>query len=1079
MSHATLTQPGDSDQNLLFGVLALQADLIDESQFVEACTICAGRKSVLLADFLLERGWISERDRRDVERLMERKLKRHNNDLKASLAAACDAARHSLAAVNGKANPAESQAPDAAAPVEETGPYVAPRRDRYRLNRIHASGGIGRVWLAYDGELHREVALKELRPDRREGADYATRFIREARITGQLEHPGIVPVYELNPRASTGQPFYVMRFIKGRTLSQAIDHYHCRASGEAHAVEFRSLLNTFVELCNAVAYAHSRGVIHRDIKGSNVVLGDFGEVIVLDWGLAKLVGREHDEEAPITLGPDTPASDTQAGAVIGTPAYMAPEQAQGRADLVGPRSDIYSLGAVLYEILTGQPPYTGKDKTEILRRVREEDPQRPGTLRPVAPALEAVCLTALARQPERRYASARELAAEIENWLADEPVRVWREPVSVRAGRWARRHKPILTAAAALLVTAVVALAVSTALVLHEKGKTESALVDANNNYEEMKRQRTRAETNATTAQEQRAAAVHARRRAESNLRQACEAVDLMLTRVSEDPDLLAYEPRMEQVRSRLLQDALAFYQQFLEEHGDDQEVRAETVRAARRTANILQELGRHTEAAAHYDQAIALCGQLRSEFSTAAAYQQELAGIHNSLGILYRATGKVEEAEAEYGKAVALKRQLINAHPDVAVFRAELANSLHNQCALLRELGRTESALNVNGEALRLRRELVEVFPQEPTYRHNLGKDLNLLALLLDDQGNPIDEEAICREALEQLQKLAHEYPHVPQYRQTLALTHMNLGILLRKLGRADEGEKELRESLSERTKLADSFPGIPAYRSEQARTCSSLALALIELKRTDEAKTVAEKGVALQRQLVNDYRHVPAFRNEQALGRLHYGYVLYSCGEQRQAEVVWKEALDGGEKLVGEHPLVPDYHLHLAGLYGELAVIHLRHKELPRARRCVEQAITSSHAALKLNPGHYTNRDLLRRLWQLLLRVVQESHDHKALAATSEEWYRTDADGPRDLYVAGRYLSRCAYLADGDESLAADQRKEAAGRYGARAVEMLQAAVRQGFTDGKQLKNDPYLDLLRNREDFKALQAMLDKGR
>ena len=204
MSHATPTQPPDPDRNLLFGVLALQADLIDESQFVEACRLCVGRKSVLLADLVLERGWITDHDRRDVDRLVDRKLKRHHNDIHASLAAACDAARQSLAAVNGQATTAESKAPNDADPVEETGPYVPPRRDRYRLNRLHASGGIGRVWLAYDGELRREVALKELRPDRQDGTEYATRFIREARITGQLEHPGIVPVYELNPRPRPG-----------------------------------------------------------------------------------------------------------------------------------------------------------------------------------------------------------------------------------------------------------------------------------------------------------------------------------------------------------------------------------------------------------------------------------------------------------------------------------------------------------------------------------------------------------------------------------------------------------------------------------------------------------------------------------------------------------------------------------------------------------------------------------------------------------------------------------------------------------------------------------------------------------
>ena len=871
-----------------------------------------------------------------------------------------------------------------------------------------------------------------------------------------------------------------MRFIKGRTLSEAIEQHHSRSPSEATTVKFRGLLNAFVEMCNAVAYAHSRGIIHRDIKGSNVVLGDFGEVIVLDWGLAKVVGRQHDEEAPITLGyDDTLATDTQAGAVVGTPAYMAPEQAQGRADRVGPLSDVYSLGAVLYEILTGQPPFTGKDKSEILRRVIEGAPLPPHTLRPVASPLEAVCLKALAREPKQRYASARELAGEIEHWLADEPVRAWREPVSVRAGRWARRHKPMLTAAAALLVTAVVALGVSTVLVLREKGRTEAALVDANNNYEEMKRQRTLAETNFNTAKVQREAAVQARRRAETNLRQACEAVDLMLTRVSEDPDLLAYEPHMEQMRRRLLQDALAFYQLFLEEHGEDTEVRAETVRAARRAANILQELGRHAEAIPLYTQAIDLCKQLRNEFPTDAAYQQELAGIHNSLGILYRATGQFEKAEAEYGQAVALKRQLADAHPKEVVYWAELANTLHNQFALLRELGHTESALKANGEALRLHGELAEAYPQEPTYRHNLGKDLNLLGLLLDDQGNPIDEEAVCREALKKQQQLVDENPLVPQYRQTLALTHMNLGILLRKLDRPNEGEKELRASLDLRTQLADDFPGIPAYRNEQARVCGSLAIALVALKRTDEAKTVAEKGLTLQKQLALDYAHVPAFRNELSLARLHYGYALYFCGEKKQAEAVWKEALDGAQKLVGEYPLVPDYQNSLAVMYVEVAEIHREHKELAEARRCVEQALASSHAALKLNPGHFSFRMLLQEAWQVRLSVLEDLHDHKALADAAEEWHRTDASGFRDTYVAARYLSRCAFLADSDERLAADKRKEMAGRYAERAVEVLQAAVRQGFADGKQLKKDPYFDLLRNRDDFTALQAELDKGR
>ena len=164
--------------------------------------------------------------------------------------------------------------------------------ERYSLTRLHASGGIGRVWLARDSAFGRDVALKELRPERTALATHRTRFLQEARITGQLEHPGIVPVYELALRPDDQQPFYTMRFIRGRTLSEAARGWHqARVHTQAGMVDLVPLLNAFVTVCNTIAYAHSRGVIHRDLKGENVVLGDFGEVVVLDWGLAKLIGR--------------------------------------------------------------------------------------------------------------------------------------------------------------------------------------------------------------------------------------------------------------------------------------------------------------------------------------------------------------------------------------------------------------------------------------------------------------------------------------------------------------------------------------------------------------------------------------------------------------------------------------------------------------------------------------------------------------------------------------------------------------------------------------------------------------------
>ena len=362
-----------------------------------------------------------------------------------------------------------------------TADFVPESRARYTLTRLHATGGIGRVWVARDGDLGRDVALKELQPERAGNAVFSKRFVHEARITGQLEHPGIVPVYELVQGSDDQQQFYTMRFIKGRTLSDAARVYHLeRAAGKADHLEQITLLNAFVGVCNAVAYAHSRGVIHRDLKGQNVVLGDFGAVIVLDWGFAKVVGDpEEGTEVPALVLDGAPDQTVQ-GQVIGTPAYRAPEQAMGRLDLIDRRTDVYGLGAMLYGILTGQAPFTGSDTQEVLRKVREEEPPPPHRVSNGVPAaLEAVCLRALAKKPGERYNSASDLAREVQRWLADEPVAAYREGLAARLGRWARRHKPVVAGAAVLVTTAVAALVVGLWLIGQEQAQTARVEAEA------------------------------------------------------------------------------------------------------------------------------------------------------------------------------------------------------------------------------------------------------------------------------------------------------------------------------------------------------------------------------------------------------------------------------------------------------------------------------------------------------------------------------------------------------------------------------------------------------------------------
>ena len=479
-----------SDRNLLFGILALQMDFVTRDALIEAMHAWVMDKGRLLSEVLVRQGALDAATHALLDALVARHLELHHGDPAESLRAlsslgsaradlervADDELRESLALVSrpGPPGPPTRVEDSTGTPSTVTAP-LAPAGQRFRVLRPHARGGLGEVFVAHDDELSREVALKEIQARFADDPNSRARFLMEAEVTGRLEHPSIVPVYGLGTYAD-GRPYYAMRFVKGDSLHDAIKRFHQpgAAAGDPgdRALALRQLLGRFLDVCNAVAYAHSRGVLHRDLKPGNILLGPFGETLVVDWGLARVMGEGtgHPADGTARVRPTLHegGQPTQMGAVVGTPAYMSPEQAEGRLDRLGPASDVYSLGATLYHLLTGQAPFRG-ETGELLTKVARGDFAPPRRLLPTVPrALEAVCLKAMALSPADRYASPRDLAADVEHWLADEPVAACRERLAERAWRWMRRRRALVGILAAgtlaILITTVIALVLTDGL---------------------------------------------------------------------------------------------------------------------------------------------------------------------------------------------------------------------------------------------------------------------------------------------------------------------------------------------------------------------------------------------------------------------------------------------------------------------------------------------------------------------------------------------------------------------------------------------------------------------------------------
>jgi tetratricopeptide (TPR) repeat protein len=654
------------------------------------------------------------------------------------------------------------------------------------------------------------------------GPQALARFQIEAEAVASLHHPNIVQVYEVGEHDQC--PYLALEYVDGGSLDRQLNRKPQPVQEAAALVE---------TLARAIHVAHLRGIIHRDLKPANVLLAARGLAAesakpqaaipkITDFGLAKRLEGE---------------SQTFSGSVLGTPSYMAPEQALGKQNDVGPHSDVYSLGAILYECLTGQPPFRGDSPVETLTLVQTVKVRPPSQVRkePLPRDLETICLKCLQRETGRRYVSAEELADDLKRFLNREPIKARPAGRVERLVMWARRRP----AAAGLVVVSILALATLAAVGFWSHLRIRAA-----------------------------------RDRAERRSELARAAIDDMYTQVAEQ--WLGDEPLQDKLQYEFLMKALRLYEQLAEEDDNDPALRHETGKAQFRMGQIFRQLGRNQEAEKAYDRALDIQKQLLEHEPDDRDFRRDLANTFNWRGELLRTTNRPQVAREDFQQAMRLQKQLAEKYPDKPVYRHKLALSLNNHGLVLAE-SEPKAAQHDYEEAIDLLRKVIDERRDDPGPQQDQARAYLNLGVLLDSKGSYPEAGTAYNQAIQRLDALHRQNQHKPEYRFELAVALNNLGNLQsQRLHQLEEAQKTFDAARIHLERLVGDFPSRPRYREELANAFNGLGALEFEKKRYREAESPWLKATELFAKLVADapgtvqylYRNGMAHGN---LGLLH----------------------------------------------------------------------------------------------------------------------------------------------------------------------------------------------------------------
>jgi serine/threonine protein kinase len=963
---------------------------------------------------------------------------------------------------------------------ERPGTVIGP----YKLMEQIGEGGMGLVFVAEQQQpVRRKVALKVIKPGM-DTRQVIARFEAERQALALMDHPNIAKVLDAGETAG-GRPYFVMELVKGVPITEFCDQ---------NQVPIRQRLELFVSVCQAVQHAHQKGIIHRDLKPSNVlVMSHDGKPVVkvIDFGVAKAIDQQLTDKTIYT----------QLSLMVGTPLYMSPEQA-GQSGLdVDTRSDIYSLGVLLYELLTGTTPFdkgrlheVGYD--EMRRIIREEEPPKPSTrLSTLGQAattistqrqsdprrlsqflrgdLDWIVMRALAKDRTERYATAKEFADDVVRFLDDRPVQARPPTWPDRLRKWARRHKSLVRAAAALATLAVVALAVG-ALLLSVKNQ-ELALANVQESQ--------------------------ARAQADTNFELAKESINEFVASVTEDRHL-QMRGELHDLRRKLLASAVPFLEKLVQQKPGVEAIEVQRAWAYGRLGGVRQQMGEVTQALADAEAMQAILEQLAHDHPATTAYRRDLARAHTNRGAYLKELHRAEEALAAFAQAQALWDELA---ANGLLNDPEHAKNYIDRGNLLQDLRRYEEAVADYQAAVAILDKVVVDLPRyrrgQAVTRSNLSNALRPLRRL--------QEALVALSRAEQIQdELLAEAPDDPLYGADLGATRLNLGKLLQALNRPKEAQASFEKVLAAMEPLAVKYPSVPRPRHYQAMAYNNIVYLMLQQRRFDEALTYSQKGLRVQEKLVADFPKTPQYRSELAIAYMNNGSMLTEMGRSEEGLVPLQKALALHEALAVEFPGMADYAVSLGGSYCNMGALlndlnrpadaqpylakalltldKVLAGERPPANARVFRANTLTTRAETLTKLHRYAEALLD--WDEALPLMEGSSREVVRLGRADTLVRSgkpaeavvEADAVAQAKSAPFHLLYGAACIHALASSAMTEDTAKQERYAARAVELLGNAIDRGFKDAEKLQKDSDLERLRSRADFqKVMQKIAPKDK